>query len=95
MNSYYEINISLLIIQTMSLQKQSFGLTINMTPMMVSILASPIVHCMLVVTIRLLIFKISSYLIQTRRSRLLKLSSYDAYQELSYQVLRNIQQLCW
>ena len=46
-------------------------------------------------TIRLRLFKVAGKLIRTGRRLLLKLSSHHVHQELFYQVLGNIQQLCW
>lgn len=79
----------------------------NHARMMVSLLAYNIVTfmrtlcftngsaIMQVDTIRLRLFKFAGKLIRTGRRLLLKLSSYHVYQELFYQVLGNIQQLCW
>lgn len=46
-------------------------------------------------TIRLKLFKVAGKLVRTGRRLLLKLSSYHVHQGLFYQVLGNIQQLCW
>ena len=79
----------------------------NHARMMVSLLAYNIVNfmrtlcftsgaaSMQVDTIRLRLFKVASKLVRTGRRLLLKLSSYHVHQELFYQVLGNIQQLCW
>ena len=79
----------------------------NHARMMVSLLAYNIVNFMRTLcftkasagmqvdTIRLRLFKVAGKLVRTGRRLLLKLSSYHVYQELFYQVLGNIQQLCW
>ena len=79
----------------------------NHARMMVSLLAYNIVNfmrtlcfksgsaSMQVDTIRLKLFKVAGKLVRTGRRLLLKLSSYHVHQGLFYQVLGNIQQLCW
>ena len=79
----------------------------NHARMMVSLLAYNIVNfmrtlcftsgaaSMQVDTIRLRLFKVAGKLVRTGRRLLLKLSSHHVHQELFYQVLGNIQQLCW
>lgn len=79
----------------------------NHARMMVSLLAYNIVNFMRTLcftqgsanmqvdTIRLKLFKVAGKLIRTGRRLLLKLSSYHVHQGLFYQVLGNIQQLCW
>ena len=79
----------------------------NHALMMVSLLAYNIVNfmrtlcftsgsaSMQVDTIRLRLLKVAGKLVRTGRRLLLKLSSHHVHQELFYQVLGNIQQLCW
>ncbi|MEQ3446049.1 transposase [Enterococcus cecorum] len=79
----------------------------NHARMMVSLLAYNIVNFMRTLcftqgsanmqvdTIRLKLFKVAGKLVRTGRRLLLKLSSYHVHQGLFYQVLGNIQQLCW